>query len=291
MKVQEVSANTFLGWIKKAPAHFKLVLMTPEMALAALTYNTEGEDGEGQRLQRPLSPSWVRELARRMSNGLWALLPEAITFDWNGLCQQGQHRLHAIVESGVSIPMYVKFGEDPALFPKYDGGKKRSPGDIFSMEGVANYTQAAAITRQINVYHSNGYRGSSSGFPTIKTPEETYRYYLEVGPDDVQEGVRLYKMLSANHLPKQSTIAALYVVAHQMTNGRATEFFEAVATGANLGPRSIEKKLRDHLLVNGKDMRPTKVAADVVRAWNAKQAKRRTFSTDSVKTVPELLVA
>ena len=287
--MHEVTVKCFVGWLKKNPSHPKLIVITPEIALEGLTFKDAGVDENGDAKQRPLSGAWVRELARRMSVGLWSLTAEGLSFSWDGHCLNGQHRLHAVIESGVSIESWVFFGQDPALFPYYDGGKRRTASDIFAMRGVPSACQASSITRQVNVYHSKGYRGNSTGFPVAKTPEEAYEYYLEVGPDVVHDAVHLYSKLTSGHISKQSVIAGLYIVANELSNGKAVDFFNAIASGANLGSRSIEKKLRDHLLVNGKDMTPSKVAADVVRAWNAKRTNRRSFSTDPIANVPEMV--
>lgn len=49
---------------------------------------------------RPLRPSHVQDLAHAMRSGQWRATHESILVDVNGVVADGQHRLHAIVESG-----------------------------------------------------------------------------------------------------------------------------------------------------------------------------------------------
>ena len=71
-------------------------------------------------------------------------------------------------------------------------------------------------------------------------------------------------------------MGALCYIASRKCNGESQEFFGAVASGANLKPRALEKKLRDHLLRDGGEMRHPNVTADVIATWNAKRLGSRT---------------
>ena len=55
-----------------------------------------------------------------MQNGEWKLNGKSICFDWNGRLLNGQHRLSAVVRSGVPLTTLVVRGLDPALVPTQD---------------------------------------------------------------------------------------------------------------------------------------------------------------------------
>jgi hypothetical protein len=105
-------------------AHSKTrVKITPEMAKAWLAdWNS--------RNFRLLSPGTVSSYARLILQGKWGEnSPEAIQFDWDGFLGNGQHRLSAIVESGVTLTWWVERGLDPAGFRSVDKPKARTGGD------------------------------------------------------------------------------------------------------------------------------------------------------------------
>ena len=74
-----------------------------------------GPDGAKKFLDRMIynrnvSPSRVTAYAVDMRSGSWDLNGQAIVLDENGLLLDGQHRLLAIIESGVTLPMLVVRG-------------------------------------------------------------------------------------------------------------------------------------------------------------------------------------
>ena len=55
--------------------------------------------------------SYVKDL----EDGVWRLNGKTITFDANGRLLGGQHRLHAVVQSGKSLTTLVVRGLDPEI--------------------------------------------------------------------------------------------------------------------------------------------------------------------------------
>lgn len=74
--------------------------ITPEIASEMLKHLVPDR-------QRKLSRSVVENYARMMKLGLWKLTHQGIGFDVSGELIDGQHRLHAIVESGATVQMLV----------------------------------------------------------------------------------------------------------------------------------------------------------------------------------------
>lgn len=74
-------------------------LFTPEVALATL-FKHNGDN-------RKLRPGVVKSYATDMRDGKWTECADPIVFSTEGQLMSGQHRLHAIVESGTSHEFIV----------------------------------------------------------------------------------------------------------------------------------------------------------------------------------------
>ena len=267
---KNVTTGQLKKWLLAPPKDPKLLLLTPELAYEALVHNDEN-------FQRPLSTGTIKEYARRMKSDAWPLVADPISFDTKGRTQNGQHRLHAVVESGVSIAAWCFFGQPDDNFAFFDIGRKRTPGDIFSINGVKNAKCAATIARKVWKYRQKTGAPHPIKISQLKTPTEAYDYYVALKPDSVQDSVCHYKRLQKQRLPSTGTIAAMHFIAKGIDLELAEEFFVSLATGVNLGPRSVVMKLRDHLLRSSGSIRAEFVGELVIRAWNAKRTGRRTF--------------
>lgn len=98
-------------------------VITPEVAKTYLGMN------EGNR---KLRKTVVLAYAADMKSGNWNDSPDImnpIMISREGRLLDGQHRLAAVVNSGVSVVMYVAHDCDDAVFKYLDAGLKRSAGD------------------------------------------------------------------------------------------------------------------------------------------------------------------
>mgnify|MGYP006267278459 CR=1 FL=1 len=69
---------------------------------------------------RPIKDKKVAEYMEKMQDGQWKLNGKTICFDSNGRLLNGQHRLSAVVRSGVPLTTVVIRGLDPALVPAHE---------------------------------------------------------------------------------------------------------------------------------------------------------------------------
>lgn len=76
--------------------------VTPQMAEAMLRTNVDN--------QRKITPSTVDRYAQDISSGSWKLTHQGIAFNAKGELFDGQHRLTAVVQSGVAVDLRVTFG-------------------------------------------------------------------------------------------------------------------------------------------------------------------------------------
>lgn len=111
-------------------------LVTPKVAEKWLKTNTKN---------RVIQKSLVDEYARDMEAGAWRENGDAIRFHKDGHLADGQHRLMAIIKSGISMECSVVEGLDDADQMTIDSGRKRTAGDNFAITGE-NYGSLLAST-------------------------------------------------------------------------------------------------------------------------------------------------
>lgn len=115
-------------------------LITPEFAANLLETNSNN---------RRLSKGTVTAYANDMIAGNWdESVGVAISIDENGILRDGQHRLMAIVESGVSIHMWIC--RNVSRDGIYDNNRKRSNTDQISIMR-ADFDNVYKSTRYISV--------------------------------------------------------------------------------------------------------------------------------------------
>jgi len=99
--------------------------VTPEVAKTFLGNNTNN---------RKIRKTQVAQISGVMKRGEWKLSPQGIiVHSPTGRLLDGQHRLLAVVDSGINVPMMVTFIEDEEVFRVLDQGVKRSTADIFAV--------------------------------------------------------------------------------------------------------------------------------------------------------------
>ncbi|GHT34997.1 hypothetical protein FACS189427_03380 [Planctomycetales bacterium] len=101
-----------------------IVNVTPDIAKAWLDSNN---------FNRPRNAETVAGYVRLISEGHWRLTHQGIAFTEDGILLDGQHRLFAIAESGVTVPLRVCINEPANNFTVVDCGKNRSNLDVVRM--------------------------------------------------------------------------------------------------------------------------------------------------------------
>lgn len=103
--------------------------ISPELAATYLEKNMQN---------RHLRQHHVRRLAAAMRRGEWALSGEAIKLTRDGVLIDGQHRLQAVIESGVTVPFLGlrNLGENVRFV--IDTGQSRGVGDELGVLGFEN---------------------------------------------------------------------------------------------------------------------------------------------------------
>jgi hypothetical protein len=152
-----VSCSQILKWVEDCLPRAEMdVLVTPEIAATLLNFNRPGETN------RPLSKAFVNQTAEAMAGGLWENTGEPIIISDTRVLNDGQHRLSAIVESGIPTIMDLRFGVPRHAFQSTNSGRKRSAGDVLGIMGVKNTAMCASIARMVIFYNRGLPKASGS---------------------------------------------------------------------------------------------------------------------------------
>lgn len=103
---------------------------------------------------RNLKMGKVSNYLRDMRSGSWRFNGETIKFDESDNLIDGQNRLTAVIESGVTLPFLVVRGLSRATQGTIDTGAARSFGDYLKMNGYSHYHQKASVTNLFNKYET-----------------------------------------------------------------------------------------------------------------------------------------
>ncbi len=115
----------------------------PPMAQVMLDYN------EGNRNIRP---SKLDQYKRDMREGRYKFNGESLIVARNGRLNDGQHRLRAILETGLTFKSVVSFGVDPDAIDTIDLGSARSGADALNIDDVPNAAIASSLLKMVVSY-------------------------------------------------------------------------------------------------------------------------------------------
>lgn len=101
----------------------------------------------GPQHNRKLKPVTIARYAAEMRAGMWIPGVAEVWFDTDGAQCQGQHTLHAIIESGTTQELCIVTGAPPEAFEVLDTGAKRTARDTLGMLGAPDPQVLAPVVR------------------------------------------------------------------------------------------------------------------------------------------------
>ena len=216
-----------------------------------------------RNLRRPVVDSYARD----MEAGHWLLNGETVKFSADGSLFDGQHRLHAIVQSGQTVPLVVIRGLSPDVMPTVDAGAKRTYSDALKLMGEDNTSTLAAVCRRAVMWE----RGQKTNTGAIKPTPLEMNDFLERHPE-----IRASAELAARLASRESLPASVYGLCHylfaQTDAEAATWFLMRVSDGDGIASSDPIAQLRSRitrLRVRGGRINETVGLALTIRAWNA----------------------
>lgn len=220
----------------------------------------------------------VTALARDMREGRWlGHVGDEITFDNKGHLNNGQHRLAAIVESGLEQRMSLRFGLNEAGRLVEGRGRTKQFSDYLSMTGGEYKHQAAlsALVRLLYGFLLDNKRPQSASGNAKPTNGELNEVMVEFG-ESLYESLVYMKSLNILHVMVDTNAALLHFLFKQTTHGKAKadDFFAKLANGAAMNGTDPRLVVRNRFIADTTKMYRQQGNKDitmglVAKAWNA----------------------
>lgn len=117
----------------------RVEMIGPKEAAVFLEANTNN---------RPVSNARVDAIARAMLDGAWMFHGATIQISESGVILDGQHRLIAIIKTGLQFKFVVVRGVSDEAFKVIDCGKSRTVADVLHIDG---YNRGTALAASLNL--------------------------------------------------------------------------------------------------------------------------------------------
>lgn len=256
------------------------IMVTPELATILLGGNLKN---------RPRNKRNFKKLCAQLRAGKWKVNGATITLSLDWRLLDGQHRLFAIVETGIPAPCIIGCGFDPAVFATLDQGAKRTNADSLSIAGFPN---SKFLASSIGVYQAvkNGevVNNKSRAMP----PEECIRFAIATPYiENAVEQARDYRRRGARFVP-DAIIGGLMARGMEIDKRTTKKFFDYLLNDNCRGvrPATIQKlrmKLMNDSMDKTRSGNATFIAAIIIKTWNAYRAGK---SVGVLKYRPEAVV-
>lgn len=232
----------------------ELMLVTPLMAAAWLQLHNKSN--------RDIKPSVVEQYSRDLQANRWPLTHQGVGFDWNGQLVDGQHRLTAIMRTGISAHMYVTTGLDPLVRSIVDIHSKRSVHDALMFAG--RRVKCGTIpTNSVSGMWSRMLHGIAAGKggetrQELLTFEETHAEAGNFALDNFGKYPR-YRWVQIS--PVMAAVARAYY--HIGDHHRLAAFVEVLMTGIQKSPEDQTAVYWRTALTTGKVRGNSNLARDL----------------------------
>jgi hypothetical protein len=244
----------------------EIVYMTPELAAELLELNTRN---------RKLKPTRVDSLVRELQDGEWRFNGDAVRVSNDARLLDGQHRLEAVVQSGITAPMLLIEGIQEDAQATIDAGLMRTYADHLRINGEERANRLAGIVRLYAAYlqskgkdrwNENKFRLSIGALDRV----------LEKNPKLRQSAENAVSLYKNGKVPIQESVGGVadYVL-HRIDGPDAQFFFERLSTGTKLyesGPTQPILKLREYIMSPRDTVEHRRAYVNlgaVFKAWNA----------------------
>lgn len=223
------------------PKTFERVLVTPELAQKLLNLNTAN---------RPIRAAEVDLWKEVIERGAWHYTHQGIAIDSDGVLQDGQHRLSAVVKSGVAVELQISIGMPPENFNAIDNGLRRTFGDVAHRFGFINPNKVGSVARMLIIYNEYPMRGFNNKVSNAEVAEFLSRNYkgseMMVG-EKVHLAVNEAQMHWQYYRINNTAFATFLYKAWELLgedDPKVLEFLEGLRSGANLPEEDSRLALR-----------------------------------------------
>jgi hypothetical protein len=233
---------------------------------------------EGNVDNRSLREARVLQHSQVLQRGEWELTGDAIVFDADGTLLNGQHRLSAVVVTGIQARFVILRGVPAKAQEVFDSGLSRTLGDQLQRRGVPYYTYVSsalfwlhrlAYAEQTGIAHY----AEPSQRPSFRQLLALYEHNKEL----VDEAPKIGKHVNNLKVRAGATLA-LYHRLKEIDDSNIDEevdlFFQKWLTGEDLKANDAIYRLREWTLDDAAKRHTRgrapdyRYAAYVLTAWN-----------------------
>lgn len=187
----------------------------PTIARCYLEANTQN-----RRVRR----TWVAQLVKIMRDGDWRLNHQGIAFNCDGSLKDGQHRLMAIVESGVTILVMVTRGLPGEAMETIDVHQRRTEADVMNLMGFEVNHHMVAVARRMK-------EGILASEDTRMTRPEVIRF-VATHDEAIRFSLQGSKMSGVYNTSVRAPIARAWYTADR---SRLAAFIDCLGSGMPAG--------------------------------------------------------
>lgn len=231
--------------------------VAPKKARTLLEANTQN---------RLLNKSTVERYAREMKLGTWVDQGDPIRLAKDGTLLDGQHRLAAIVESGLTQKIVVVSGVDTRAMLTMDTGRKRSFSDHLRIHGYIHHASLAAACKFAVLYECperTPYAGSNDASASEMWDWLTANH-------DIVDSVFMTRRTSG----RLRNCGSFFAYVRHIANDRSDwdVFADQIQNGEGLyegDPAFALRRWLDNQQVGTSQVKPIVRAAVVIKSWNA----------------------
>lgn len=244
----------------------QMVHVTPEIAREWL---------DTMAPNRKVSQTNLGNLMRAMEEGRWHNDGSPMKFNTHGQLIDGQHRLYAVINTGLAQDFLVVFGVHPQAMSTLDTGKARSRGDVLSIHdpSLTDVNQVAAVVTII-LRWENGERNNN--LRNAYVSNDAVLHFYDKNKDDVIEASRHGRRLArATRAASVQSYALCYWLFSMIDTADAEFFWDRLVDGQGLEVGNPIYTLREALAREARTagtrerMRADVAAALIIKAWNA----------------------
>jgi len=192
-----------------------MIQCTPEIAKLLLELNTSN---------RKIRLSVVEKYMREMENGEWVSSAQGVGIDSKNVLIDGQHRLMAIVRTGITCPLLVVFGLPTMAQEKTDRHAKRSMFDVMHLCGVGKSRQQVCAA----AFLCRSKKATNFSAPA----DSDVKASLQAHEEGLSFADSIYKRRGGRSFP--TGIMAAFCIGYEICGEKMMVFAEQYVTGTQL---------------------------------------------------------
>ncbi len=223
------------------------------------------------RQQRPISRQRVAEYAEALEDGDFVFVGDPIRLDSNGQLMDGQHRLSAVVKSGIAIDMVVVRGVPADRYDVIDSGKSRRMADVLSGDGHSATHRLGGLLAAV-YWHDTGGKRFANNAESRRARRNPVLLAEATTAQPIAD--RVYKALDG--LPSLAYFGLAVVLFRRVaTAADVDRFVSGVADDSGLDRGDPRKAAREWLIRESSasrahtELNRTEMLAVLIAAWNA----------------------